>query len=217
MLAPRLPCVVLLSTRGAHAPRSSWSRRGYTLVELMLVLILILVVAVLSYPSLESMKGSFEITAATDQVRAAWALARARAVEEARPYRFAAVPQKGNYRIAPDSGEFWQGSPPVSTDNPTDKPLVVEEAVPKGVAFAIGDTTVVTGTVDDTVLPIGSIDLGQYTSVATFLPDGTSREDVRIVFSKKGVRPVVMRLRGITGAVAVRLLEDDVQVTGGRQ
>ena len=204
-------------TRGADAPRSPLLRRGYTLLELTLVLVLILVVAVLSYPSLEAMKGSFEITAATDQVRAAWALARARAIEEGRPYRFAAVPGKGNYRIAPDSGDFWKGSSPVSGDNSTDKPLVVEEAVPKGVAFAIGDTPVVASTTDDTALPIGSIDIGQYTSVATFLPDGTSREDVRIVFSKKGVRPVVMRLRGITGSVTVRLLEEDTQITGGRQ
>lgn len=193
------------------------ARRGYTLVELMLVLVLILVVAVVSFPSLEAMKGNFELTAATDQVRAAWALARVRAVDEGRPYRFAVVPGKGNYRIAPDSGEFWKGTGAIPDGNSTAKPLLVDEALPKGVTFAIGDTPVVANPADDTSLPVGSVDSGQYTSIATFLPDGTSRDDVRIVFSRKGVRPVVLRLRGITGAVSLRLLEDDMETLAVRQ
>ena len=39
--------------------------------------------------------------------------------------------------------------------------------------------------------------------MATFLPDGTCREDVTLVFKLKNTRPVYLKLRGLTGSVAV--------------
>jgi len=185
-------------------------RFGYTLLELAIVVAIIAIVAAAAYPSLQGMYDDLQLTSSVDQVRATWASARVRAIEEGRPYRFAVVPGKGNFRVAPDTSDFWAGGGNSSTgSDSTDKPAVFEDKLAKGVAFAIADSAALSGG-DDTTLPVGSVDIGQYTSVATFLPDGTSRDDVRIIFSKKGVRPVVLRLRGITGAVTVRLLQDDI-------
>src|SRR5262249_49165874 len=118
---------------------------------------------------MESMYADLQVDSAVDRVRAAWASARGQAGDQGRAYRFSVVPGKGNFRIAPDSSEFWAGSGGMSSsssDNSTDKPVVFEDALPKGVAFAVADSAALTVPSDETKLPIGSVDLGQYTSVA---------------------------------------------------
>jgi prepilin-type N-terminal cleavage/methylation domain-containing protein len=181
------------------------SRSGYTLLELVVVLALVVALATLAYPSLEAMYGDYRLTAATDQVRAGWAEARARSLEEGRPYRFAIVPNQGNYRIAPDSGEFWSGGETPASEDPTVLPLVLENALPKGVRFATAETLQgglpLSG---DTVLPPGSVDPGSWTPLVTFLPDGTTAENVEVIFHGRGARPVALRLRALTGVVTVQ-------------
>src|SRR5262245_42314654 len=109
------------------------ARPGYTLLELVLVVIIIALLAVLSFPSLHSTYLNLRVTSAIDEVRAAWAMGRVQAVNEGRPYRFAIVPNKGNYRLAPDSNDFWNGNPPMSNGNGSgDQPIVLESALPKG-------------------------------------------------------------------------------------
>ena len=72
-------------------------RRGYTLLELVLVLAVVVMVSAIAYPSLKGMYGHYKMTGAVDSVRAAWAQARAHAIEEGRPYRFAVVPDTGEH------------------------------------------------------------------------------------------------------------------------
>jgi len=71
-------------------------RRGYTLFEMVLVTALVGVLTALVVPYFDSMHADKRLTAASDQVRACWAEARSRAVEEGRPYRFKVVPDTGN-------------------------------------------------------------------------------------------------------------------------
>jgi hypothetical protein len=190
------------------------SRPAYTLFELVLVLAVLVVLAALIYPSFDSMYGGYRLTAAADMVRASWASARARALDEGRPYRFAVIQGKGNYRIAPDSPEFWAGnggSPDASgTDN---QPLIVEETLPKGVRFASLEAMRNNGLDQsgDSFLPPGSVDPSTWSTVATFLPDGTAREDVEIAFHGRGGRPLLLRLRGLTGIVTVKTYDAEGQ------
>ncbi|TMQ33677.1 MAG: prepilin-type N-terminal cleavage/methylation domain-containing protein [Planctomycetota bacterium] len=86
------------------------SRQGYTLFEVVLVLALLVLLAAITYPSLDAMYGDSKVTAAGDMVRGAWAEAQARAMDEGRAYRFAVIPNQGNYRVAPDSADFWSGN-----------------------------------------------------------------------------------------------------------
>jgi prepilin-type N-terminal cleavage/methylation domain-containing protein len=170
-------------------------RGGFTLLELTLVLAVIVLLAAMAYPSLEAMYAEVRLTAAADQVRAAWADARAKAVEDGLPYRFAVMPADGRYRIAPDSGDYWAGgagaAAPADADSP---PLDREDALPKGVSFA-----------DDGLVGEGDEAAGWVTLVR-FQPDGTASRDVEVVFTAAGCRPLQVRLRGLTGAVTTQHL-----------
>lgn len=158
-------------------------RRGFTILELMLVLALIVVIAAIAVPSIDSMYSGVKLTSAADMVRGHWADARARAVEDGIPYRFAVVPQTGRFKISPDSE---------TSDAPvdgTDPPLVVEATLPGNVTFADGNDSG------------AAVSDGEYQSVAVFLPDGSASEDVEVGFRGRGPRTLMLRLRGLTGAV----------------
>jgi prepilin-type N-terminal cleavage/methylation domain-containing protein len=190
------------------------NRQGFTLFELLLVMAVIVVLAAVSYPSLDAMYGNFKVTAATDTVRGIWAEGRAHAMNEGRLYRFSVVPGKGNYRLAPDSADYWVGdSNPAEAPDPANPPLVVEAALPKGVAFTLGkgDQRPTGSPGGDTVLPEGKVDPSAWSAVATFLPDGTTREDVDLVFQARGAQPVSLKLRGLTGVVTVKTWEDEAK------
>src|SRR5262245_40719595 len=100
-------------------------RSGYTLFEVVLVAAVVLILAALAYPSLRGMYGGYRVTAGVDSVRAAWAQARGRAIEEGRPYRFAVEPNGTHFRVAPDHSDYWSGSPP--SEDPEGKGLVLEQ------------------------------------------------------------------------------------------
>jgi Tfp pilus assembly protein FimT len=163
------------------------ARKAYTLLEITLVIAVVAGVAAASYPIFRNMYADTKVKAAADGVRAGMASARARAMEEGRPYRFAVTGQKGNYRIAPDSPDFWEGS-----GDSADKgnSLVINESLPDGISFTTQE---------------GSA--GDWSNAATFMPDGTARDDVEVVFRSEGCKPLALRLRGVTGTVTVEPLD----------
>lgn len=181
------------------------TRNAFTIFELVLVVTLIVIVGAVSYPSLRSLYGGFKAQAAADAVRAVWAQARAKAMNDGMPYRFSVAYGKGNYRLAPDTPEYWIGSGGAPANNdPTTKPLVLEDAVPKGVRFST--PTAVQGgeradASDDTVAPPGSTDPTAWGTVVVFLPDGTARNDAELAILTAGARPLRLRMRGLTGVV----------------
>jgi prepilin-type N-terminal cleavage/methylation domain-containing protein len=184
------------------------TRRGYTLLELILVLVLLVIVAGLVYPSVSGMYGAGRMGQAADMLRAAWAAARSHAIDEGQPYRFAIVPNKGNFRIAPDNPVYWTGknTPPAPPD-PTNPPAVLSEVLPKGLRFATADAAPQAGAPaadDPSSLPPAAVGLEAWSPRAVFFPDGTAREDVTVVLGEKGGRTMTLFLRALTGAVTVR-------------
>jgi len=168
---------------------------------MVLVVTLLVILASLTYPTLEGMYGSYRIQAAADQIRGHWAAASSAAINDSRPYRFAIVPGKGNYRIAPDSGDFWNG-------NGSGSGVVIEDALPRGIAFRLGDSPLDSSD-RDTVMPSGSVDPTSYQPLVTFLPDGSTREDLQIILDSPGAAgALVIRLRALTGSVTVRPLSN---------
>lgn len=189
------------------------SRPAFTLLELLLVLAILVMLGAIAYPSLDAMYSGYRVKAAADQVRGAWATARARAVEEGRAYRFAVLPGKGNFRVAPDSADFWGGSGAApDAASATSPPYVQDGALPKGVRFAGADGQYDLGdSGDDSSAPAGEVDPSQLVRWIVFLPDGTARtfggmgdDNIEVVLSSPGTRPVTLRLRGLTGIVTVR-------------
>jgi prepilin-type N-terminal cleavage/methylation domain-containing protein len=170
------------------------SRRGYTLLEITLVLALICVLAALAAPSFEGMYGHVQVKAAADAFRTAMTEARSHAIDEGIPYSVAIVPGKGNYRVAPDSPSYWGGA------GDSGSGFANDEVLPGNICFPLENGS----HGDGTSLPVGSVDPGQWSKVATFYPDGTARDDHTVTFqSSGGGRPQVLTLRALTGGVTV--------------
>jgi len=166
------------------------TRKAYTLFELLLVMAIILVLAALAYPSLTGSYAQTKGTASADSVKAAWTSARSQAMKENRPYRFAVVWNKGSYRVAPDSEEFWSGTPSDSAD-PAKAPLVIEESLPEGVTFRGSDQ----GSTDSS---------SDWSTVVVFNPDGTASEDTEVSFQSQGGSGATLKLKAFTGTASVQ-------------
>ena len=108
-------------------------RSGFTILELMLVMTIIVIAAALAFPSFEAMMATSREFAARDMVRAYWAEMRAKATEENRAYRFAVTENTGNFRVAPDDDAYWSGNS--TGDGVDDKPLIVAGSLPDGILF----------------------------------------------------------------------------------
>ena len=92
-------------------------RSGASLLEVVVVLAIMVIISALAIPSIQAMYGSYKLNGAVDSVRAAWADARSRAIDEGRPYRFSVEPNGTHYRVAPDDPDYWPGSGPANDPN----------------------------------------------------------------------------------------------------
>ena len=183
-------------------------RRGYTLFELLVVVALVLILAGMAVPSIESMYADSRLEAAADQVAGQWSAMRARAITEGRPYRFAIQPGGGDFRVAPDAPEFWSGGDAPAASNDANAPLVAQDSLPAGIRFASvgGDSGSAanpdTGEVGDaSAAASGS---GSWSTTAVFLPDGTARQDQEITFRSELSGPLALKLRALTGGMSTR-------------
>ena len=178
-------------------------RRGYTLLEMLLVLALLVIFAALAYPSVDGMYSGVKLRAAADGVRGALMQARAHAIDETRSYRFAVVSGRGNYRVAPDSPAYWGGGDAPAPDDPNNPPLVLEGELPRGIPFVLGDPGAAP---PGAAAPAssGGGDSGSWATVVTFSPEGIASADAEIVLRAAGTRPLVVRVRSLTGIVNVQ-------------
>ena len=179
-------------------------RKAFTLLEVLLVMVIIVVMAALSYPSLMSMYADNQVRTASDNVRAGWIRARSQAVDEGQRYRFAVVSGKGNYRIAPDSPE--SGVVHHQRRLIANPPYIFEDVLPAGIVFDFGGSGQGGGGGggdSGDSLAVGSVDPGQWTPAAYFETDGTAQDDVSITFKKGDARPLVLNLRALTGISTV--------------
>jgi prepilin-type N-terminal cleavage/methylation domain-containing protein len=164
-------------------------RPGYTLLEMMLVLALIVLLAAMAYPSIDSMYADLKVQAAADEVRAQFVQARTQAVNEGRPYRFSVVPNGDRCRISPLGGSALAGE---SDEPAVERSILAVRTLPKGITFRMGENSQGAGG-----------DGEGFTTVAVFLPDGTAQEDCDIILSARDARPLVLKLRALTGGVTV--------------
>jgi hypothetical protein len=150
-------------------------------------------------------------TAAADAVQGAWAEARSRAINEGRPYRFAIVQGQGNYRIAPDSPEFWSGGGGMEMNDPENPALDLSDVLPRGIRFpreeGLGaDVASLSG---DTSLPPDSISPDMWKAIVTFMPDGTAAADAEVILESRSTDPLRLRMRGLTTTTTTERLRAD--------
>ena len=177
-------------------------RTGFTLLELMLVMAIIVIMGAIAYPSIDNYFGYFKLSGAADSLKGSWSQARARAIHDGVPYRFSIIPGTNHYRVAPDSPEFWTGDQKTSTDQ-DNAPLIIQTALPAGIVFNLGndvqplDTTKTTSSDSDK----DAVDPGAWVTAFVFQPDGTANNDYTITLQAEGTSPITLRLRGLTGTV----------------
>jgi prepilin-type N-terminal cleavage/methylation domain-containing protein len=179
-------------------------RRGFTLLELMIVMAIMVIVASLAVPSIfQSMDGQTRVNAAADYVRAQWAECRTYAIEEGRPYRFAVMPNSGKFKIEPYTGplqnvDMLNPDPNAAPNMPGGAAAanaaghVIEDRLPSPVRFGTKESPADPNSME--------MDSGEYVTVAIFLPNGTATEDAEMSFGAKGSSLVTIRLRAITGS-----------------
>lgn len=158
-------------------------RSGFTLMEMILVMLLIVAAASLAAPLVDSLMHPNQVAAALDTVRTHWEQTRARAMEEGRPYRFSIVEGGDAFRIEPDDA-----------DANDEKGFVIDGRLPESCLFVSGGT----GIIDASATPSQG---DPSTPIAVFLPDGTARDDAELTFGRPGLERVTLKLRAITGAV----------------
>jgi prepilin-type N-terminal cleavage/methylation domain-containing protein len=100
-----------------HAPSF---RRGVSLMELLLVLVLLVIAGSIAVPAITGAFGGAKLKRAGDKVIARWAEARAQAIETGVPYQFRFTPNTSTYRIEPlaevlQSGASSSGGPTTSS------------------------------------------------------------------------------------------------------
>jgi Tfp pilus assembly protein FimT len=157
-----------------------------------LVLAIIAMLAAIAYPSIETMYGDLRVQAAADHLRGRFALARSRAIEDGRPYRFAVQPNSGSYRIAPDAAGFWGDGMAASDDDSFPTPLQLDGSLPEDIAFQVADDNAVSS--------------GGWSTLVVFLPDGSCSSDRIVRLEREGNRPVEIRIRALTGGITTQVL-----------
>jgi len=175
--------------RAAHYDR----RAGYTLMEVLVVLAIIIIVGTISVPVIQTMMDDARITSSADQVRANLAETRARAMDSGKPWRLACIPNTGVFQLAPDDSADWENMEQYAIE----KADLIRDSLAKDIVFgaSAGD---VRGS------STGGTPGSAWQTIAVYQYDGSAREDSTVYFGKAGTPPMAAELRGLTGSVTMR-------------
>jgi prepilin-type N-terminal cleavage/methylation domain-containing protein len=188
-------------------------RRGFTLVEVLLVMSLLVLLTALVLPALGGPLERARMRRAADQVRAAWTKARVEAMRSGGVQVFTYAPGGREYRIEPRSASpatFDPAGGAALAVDPQVAAAVVEAKLPEGVVFASDDDWLramsgeAADPVDDELLdPLGGLAGGAASSPPIFFfPDGTSSTASLVLRGRRGYC-VDVSLRGLTGVAAM--------------
>lgn len=182
-------------------PRGDRSSRGFSLLELMLVLAIMVLFAALSAPTVFQMIRSQNLSKSGDLVRAQMSQARVKAIRTGQIHAFYLVTNESWFSVAPFSqvGEMANRASQAISRSEGFRDDFDEELLPIGIKFGVDETELDPRAMQ--VLSIGS----QNSSVkpVLFYPDGTSQSTrVRLVDDRGN--QVLVELRGLTGTARVR-------------
>jgi len=167
-------------------------RQAFTLMEIIIVVMIFLIIAAISIPTIQSTLDDSRVTASGDAVRGKLAEARARAMEEGRTWKFAFIANTGIYQLAPEDSPEWE-TPSQELD---ERPDLIRDSLPPGVVFGLSHEDIFN---NDTAGQAGA----GWEIAAVFTPDGAAVDDALFYFGKPGQAPMRARLRGLTGSVSI--------------
>jgi Tfp pilus assembly protein FimT len=191
-------------------------RKGYTLLELVIVIAVLIVLGAVIVPTLTSSYSNTRQKSAADLIRARVVEARAKAMERGVWYRLAINEDKTRIRLAPDGPDFSTLTP----DNPPGfNSQVVEDKLDKVTAEVIADPNnpqqssgnssggggSAQQTTDGNVLSNGAVAKdGEWVTVMTVGPEGICKEFFTTVSVKESkFEPIYIQVRGLAGSAAI--------------
>ncbi len=196
--------------RRFHSTRDR--RRGFTLVEVLLTLALLVAITALAWPVLEQPIANQRLRKAADEITARWCGARVEAMDSGRTYVF---------RYTVDDGRFSTEcyTPTATSDDPVSDDYFdpqsgglgytgaprdpVHDALPEGVTFADSQTQQDTraAAIQSASQSSSGLEAG-YSDPILFYPDGTTT-DAELLLQNEYGRYIQLSLRGLTGTVTV--------------
>jgi len=169
------------------------SRQAFTLMELMIVMALIVIIAGISIPVIQTMMTDSRITASGDMVRGRLADTRAKALEEGRPWRLAYLPGTGILQLAAEDSLEWGNA----DRDPVERLDLIRDELPTEIVFAKTHEEIMNSQGG------GGGASGSWETIAIFMADGSARDDGAVYFGKPGMGPMRARIRGLTGGVTI--------------
>lgn len=167
------------------------ARNGYTLVEVLVVLAVLIILGAVLIPTMSSYNGNTRQKAAADGIRARLADARAKAMQQGTWYRLAIHADGTRIRLAPDGPDF--------ATLPADDPPAFDSRVTED-KFEEGVTAELVFDADDQRVQ----DSAGWVTVVTVGPEGICKEDgARILVKERDFRPIELRVRGVIGNATV--------------
>jgi Tfp pilus assembly protein FimT len=191
-------------------------RAGYTIMELLVVLVVLVILGAVLVPTLSSYYGNSRQKAAADLIRSKVVEARAKAMEQGIWYRVAINQDKTRIRMAPDGPNFSSLTPGSSgsydaqasedkfdkvtaevTNNTTDSQSASSQS-----SF---DMQASDGSTNTSVLINGGVAVdGDWVTVMTVGPEGICKEDFATVTVKEGdFQPILIQVRGLVGSAGI--------------
>ncbi len=192
------------------------SRRGITLLEMLLVLGLLVAIAALTMPSVNRPLENHRLRKSADLIRGEWQKARAKAMETGRTYVFRYQPEASGYQVEPwysdedllESSEITgmgTGGAPTTGSSAmlfNDTPAAMKE-LPEDIIFITSDTGQDVRAMLDMAGAEGMQNQDStMSSPIFFYPDGTS-STAQLLVKNPRERYVKLTLRGLTGVVYV--------------
>ncbi len=187
-------------------------RSGFSMLEMMLVLAIVLVVAALAVPALQGTIGNQAIVSGTDRVQAAMGQARVQAIRSGDVHALFYQRNGQWFDVAPlnDHGKLTSqrsnGGQSVSIH---DRELS-ENWLPRQVRFVAGETEI------NARSEAASEGSNARLDAVLFYPDGTS-QDARLLLQDERGRTMAVELRGLTGmAKTIRRVGSNGQGSGAK-
>lgn len=181
-------------------------RRAFTLFEVLLVLILLVIIGSLVMPLFEGAFTSVRLRRATDQLLSSWSETRVRAIETGQIQQFRYQPESGNYRSEPWYPE--DVAPAIAeSGEPTE-----EIALPQDIVFAEGDVESFDPVAGSQPTSMGQGSSGIWSSPILFFPDGsTSAATVLLRNDKRVFQRATLRALTGTGRASELLSAEEAE------
>ena len=190
---------------GVHEDQPA--RRGFTLMEVVLVLVLMALIAGAAWPSVQRLYASRRLGSAADQIRSAWCQARIEAMRSGHTYTFRYQLDGDHYRLEAQSDQGVASSASAGAaggDVASGAATCAEQTLPEGIKFSSAASG------GDTAAQSAGGQSDGWSAPILFYPDGTAL-DVQLVLADQRSRAVRVILRGMTGAVTLSDLDTTVE------